>query len=304
MHQEVDGMSFLKRNAVLPERYPEGVTSASSCVSESDIRNWFVQIHNYLVEENYTHILEDPSRIFNSDETYFMVCPKMKPVITPRGARNVYEIDKGNTKLNLTVLFTFSASGVTCPPTLVYPYTRLPALVGRSVPNDWGIGVTPSGWMNGDLFFDYIKNIFYPYLLKLKITFPVILFIDGHSSHVTLEMSNLCSELEIILIFLYPNSTRILQPADVAAFKPLKTLWKKSVLEWRQKNPEQMLTLDRMAPILKDAIHNFSPDGSTAGNGFKACGLYPWDPDAVNYTKCLATKKLELSTIVVHPMKQ
>ena len=235
--------------------------------------------------------MEDPSRIFNSDETYFMVCPKMKTVIAHRGARNVYEIDKANSKLNLTVLFTFSASGVTCPPTLVYPYIRLPAIVGRSVPNDWGIGVTPSGWMNGDLFFDYIKHIFYPYLIKLKITFPVILFIDGHSSHMTLEISKLCSELEIILICLYPNSTRILQPADVAAFKPLKTMWKKSVLEWRQKNPAQMLTLDRIAPILEDAIHNFSRDGTTIRNGFKACGLYPWDPNAVDYTKCLGTKK-------------
>ena len=232
-HNNVPGSgwykSFIKRNAFLSERYPEGVTSASSCVRESDIRNWFVQIHNYLVEENYIHILEDPSRIFNSDETYFMVCSKMKTGIAPRGARNVYEIDKGNAKLNLMVLFTFNASGVTCPPTLVYPYTRLPALVGRSVPNDWGIGVTPRGWMNSDLFFHYIKNIFYLYVIKLKITFLVILFIDGHSSHVTSEISNLCSELEIILICLYPNSTRILQPADVAAFKPLKPLWKKGV---------------------------------------------------------------------------
>ena len=57
------------------------------------------------------------------------------------------------------------------------------------------------------------------------------------------------------------------------------------------KNPAQMLTLDRMAPILKDVIHKFSPDGTTARNGFKACGLYPWDLNAVDYTKCIGTKK-------------
>lgn len=73
--------NFLKRNPEISERFPEVVTSASSCVSENDIRNWFAQIYNYLAKENYLNILEDPSRIFNSDETYFMVCPKMKHVL-------------------------------------------------------------------------------------------------------------------------------------------------------------------------------------------------------------------------------
>jgi len=53
-------------------------------------------------------------------------------------------------------------------------------------------------------------------------------------SHVTMQISNLCTKLWIILICLYSNSTRILQPADIAAFKPSKHLWRKSVLEWRQ----------------------------------------------------------------------
>ncbi|KMQ85800.1 tigger transposable element-derived protein 6-like protein [Lasius niger] len=291
--------SLLRRNPILTERHPEGVTNASSCVSQNDIRNWFKEIYNYLAEHNYLYILEDPRRIFNSDETYFIVCPKMKNVIAPRGTRNVYEIDRGNSKLNLTVLFTFSASGVTTPPTVVFPYKRLPACVGRSVPNDWGIGVTPSGWMNAELFYKYLKNIFYPYLKKEKIEFPVILFVDGHSSHVTLEVSKLCSELEIILICLYPNSTRMLQPADVSAFKPLKSMWKKSVLEWRQQNPTQSLSLDGMAPILKNAVDKFSPDGNTVRNGFKTCGLYPWNPDAVDYTKCLGVKTKNIEAITI-----
>ena len=33
--------SFLIRNSAISERQPEGVTAASSCVSEQDLRNWF-----------------------------------------------------------------------------------------------------------------------------------------------------------------------------------------------------------------------------------------------------------------------
>lgn len=84
-----------------------------------------------------------------------------------------------------------------------------------------------------------------------------------NSSHINLQASNLFSKLEIIVICLYPNATRILQPADVAAFKPIKNLWKKSVLAWRQENPTSILALDRMAPLLKKTIDKFSSDGQT-----------------------------------------
>jgi len=89
----------------------------------------------------------------------FMICPKMKNVIAARGARNVYKIERGSSKLNVTVLFTFNASGIITPPTVIYPYKRLPHVVGCSVPNDWGIGVTPNKWMCEELFLDYLKNI-------------------------------------------------------------------------------------------------------------------------------------------------
>lgn len=145
----------------------------------------------------------------------------------------------------------------------------------------------------------YLKNIFYSYLKKEKTEFFVILFIDGHNSHVTLEISKLCSELEMILICLYPNLTRMLQPADVSTFKSLKSMWKRSVLEWRQQNPTQSLSLDRMVPILKNAVDKFSPDSNTVRN-VKACGLYPWNPDTVNYTKCLGAKTKNIEAITIN----
>ena len=85
----------------------------------------------------------------------------------------------------------------------------------------------------------------------------------------------------------------MLQPADVATFKPMKSMWKKSVLEWRRENPTASLSLDKMAALLAIAIDKFSNDGNIVKNGFKACGLYPWDPNAVDYSKCLGatTKK-------------
>jgi len=86
---------------------------------------------------------------------------------------------------------------------------------------------------------------------------------------VTLEVSKLCSELEIILICLYPNLMRMLQPADVSAFKALKSMWKISF----RVEATQSLSLDRMTPILKNAVDKFLPDGNIVRN-VKVCDLY------------------------------
>lgn len=77
--------------------------------------------------------------------------------------------------------------------------------------------------MKPEVFYEYIANVFHPFLIGHSIQFPIILFVDGHKSHFTYQLRYLCSQLNIILIALYPNATRILQPADVAAFKPLKS---------------------------------------------------------------------------------
>lgn len=278
--------AFLKRHPELTVRKPEPVTPASSRVSESDIRKWFQDIYTYLEEKKFHYILNDPNRVFNGDETNFLLCPQNKKVLAPKGVRNVYEVDCGVAKSALTVMFTFSASGLTVPPLIIYPYIRVPKEIGDSVPKDFAFTNTESGWMKKEIFYEYIANTFYKHLKKLNVDFPVILFVDGHATHLDRRLSDICTQLQIILIALYPNATRILQPADVSTFKPLKDGWKRGVLEWRRNHPTEELTKKHFAPILKMVIDKtVRPDIIT--NGFRACGLYPWNPNAIDYTKCL-----------------
>lgn len=105
------------------------------------------------------------------------------------------------------------------------------------MPGEWGIGLSDNGWMKSEIFIEYVEKNLYPHLKNNNVTFPVILFLDGHRMHLTYQLSQLCTKLEIILICLYPDSTRILQPADVASFRPLKSLWKNGFIQWRRKNP-------------------------------------------------------------------
>lgn len=285
--------AFMRRHPELSVRKPEGVTNASAKVSETDIKKWFQQIEFYLKEKDYCDILRDPSRIFNADETNFQLCPQNKKVLAPKGTKNVYEVDCGKSKANLTVLFTFSAAGETTPPLIIYPYKRMPRDIADSIPEGFTVSCSDTGWMKTELFFEYIANCFYPQLKSRNIKFPVILYVDGHKTHLDRKLSEICSKFQIILIALYPNATRILQPADVSTFKPLKDGWRKGVIAWRRLNPNAELTKREFAPLLKCVLDK-TLNSSIIINGFRACGLFPWNCDAIDFSKCLGKNSGEL----------
>ncbi|XP_011858222.1 PREDICTED: uncharacterized protein LOC105555789 [Vollenhovia emeryi] len=85
--------------------------------------------------------------------------------------------------------------------------------------------------MTSKSFYEYIANVFYPWLLSHKIKLPVILYVDGHSSHLTMPLSEFCRDKGIEVIALPPNATHILQPLDVGFFGPLKKNWLQAVNE-------------------------------------------------------------------------
>lgn len=161
------------------------VTSASAVVSEKDIKKWFHEIEIYLREQNLFEILSDPKRVLNGDETYFLLCAKTGVVLAPKGAKNVYEVDHGQAKTSLTVMFTFRASGELTPPMVIFPCKRLPAEISSKIPTAWGIGLSDNGWMKTEIFCDYIEKVLYPYLIETETVFPVIIFGDGHKTHLT-----------------------------------------------------------------------------------------------------------------------
>lgn len=119
---------------------------------------------------------------------------------------------------------------------VMFSYKRLPAVIIEKVPSSWSVGRSDNGWMTGESFYEYMTNAFYPWCLQNEIQFPIIMYLDGHSSHATMALSDFCIAHGIELISLYPNSTHITQPMDVALFRPLKDAWKKAVCNWRIQN--------------------------------------------------------------------
>jgi len=94
-------------------------------------------------------------------------------------------------------------------------------------------GVSESGWMEGCTFLSRFKKLFIPAVNHLLKTGPVVLFVDGHHSHVTLDVIQYARDKGVHLYCLPPNCTHILQPLDVGTFGPIKSEWKNILQEYR-----------------------------------------------------------------------
>ena len=262
---------FLKRRyKTLALREAEGLSKARGIITKESILKWFRELKIYLEQCNASNILEDSSRIFNDDDTSFVMCPKSGKVLAPKGYKNVYEIKKGSEKKTITVLLVFSADGKTLTPMVVFPFIRPNKAIIDSVPSGWFIGRSESGWMRSETFFEYIANGLNKWVTDNKIKRPILLLVDGHKSHLSIELSQFCDDNEIILYALPPNTTHIMQPADVSVFKPLKTYWKKTIRAWQAKpqNVNCVLTKSTFCPLLKEVFDDESlPE--TIKNGLK-----------------------------------
>ena len=145
----------------------------------------------------------------------------------------------------------FNAMGQYIPPMILFPGKRIRD-VGFSDFLDAVYYTTEPGWMTADAFFQYLQEVD-KFLTTQGITRPVILYVDGHSSHVNLQASHYCKDKQIILYCLLAHATHVLQPCDVSLFGPLKTTWKAEVKNWQMDNLGEPMTKKAFPLVFKRA---------------------------------------------------
>jgi len=196
----------------------------------------------------------------------------------------VYKVVDANEKESMTALFMYSAEGTRAPPIVLYTYSEsVSKKILENCPAGWGIGLSENGWMTTESFCEFIANIFHSWLVTENVQFPVILYLDGHLSHVTIPLVSFCREKQIELIALYPDTTHIMQPLDITVFHPFKDIWKKVVPKWKAENNISRLTKEHFPNVLKKALDSFTEEKKVVQSGFRASGLMPFNPEAVDY---------------------
>ena len=276
---------FNKRHK-LTYRVADKLNKASANITQQNIEGWFHQTSNYIIE--HPEILEammDENRVVNADESMVRLSSSAARVIAPKGVKNLYEVTK-NDKFGLTVMAAFKANGKGLKPFIIYPQERVSKAFDAAFPSDQAnYAVTKSGWMDSTTFCQYLETLERE-IREEGTKFPVILLLDNHSSHTSLEAAETAENLGIKLIFLYPNSTHLLQPADIAIFRCMKSLWRKE--NRVAKRDGVNITKQNFAPLFLTAFSKIP--SSVIRNGFFKSGIFPWNSNNVDYSKCLGKK--------------
>jgi len=83
------------------------------------------------------------------------------------------------------------------------------------------IGVAhPSGWMTENNFVVFIQH----FIRHVKPTHerPVLLLLDNHSSHLSVEAIDICKQNGVVLLSFPPYCSHKLQPIDRSVYGPFK----------------------------------------------------------------------------------
>ena len=168
--------SFVKRHGDITIRTAEPLAYVRFVCSKPEIPNaYFDLLEKTLVDND---LLGQPCLIFNCDESGFPLSPRGPKVAAGIGQKHPTSVT-GN-KGQITVLACCSAGGYAIPPLVIFDRKCLkPELTHGEVPGTM-YGLTDSGWMNGEIFDSWFKHHFLAYAPPAR---PLILLLDGHSSH-------------------------------------------------------------------------------------------------------------------------
>ena len=118
----------------------------------------------------------------------------------------MHETGGGSGQEYITVLDAGSASGVKLPPHIVYKYKHLYNTCCQSGPTGALYGASHSGWMEQANFLPWFEKLFVPAVSHLLSTGPVVLFVDGHNSHISLDLIS-SARSHGIHLFCFPSHT-------------------------------------------------------------------------------------------------
>jgi len=222
------------------------------------------------------NLMNAPAQLYNVDESGIPLDPKAPNVVAKTGTKKVRYRATGR-KGQITIIACASAAGQIIPPTIIFEAKKLNhAWMHGELPGT-SYGCSEKGWITTDLFESWLSEHFLKHAVSAR---PLLLLLDGHSTHNQPEVIRLARDNGILILCLPPHTTHEAQPLDCGVFCPLKAQWRQVVHNFLQSNPGKIVTKFNFNSIFADAwLHSVTP--ANVMGGFKTCGVYPFNPAAI-----------------------
>lgn len=281
--------SFRRRHPNFTLRTAEKLSYARLVVTNRDIMDKYFDLLERTLVDN--KLIDSPAQIFNCDESGLSLDHTPSSVVACKGQKHPRIVTSGNKK-QITVLGCANAAGHALPPLVIFSRKALnQKLTIGEVPGTM-YGLSDNGWMDSEIFENWFLHHF---LLHAPSSRPLLLLLDGHSTHYNPAFINTAAKEGVVVFCLPPYSTHLTQPLD-KLFGPLKSYWNQECQHYMTKNPGKVVTQFDFMQVFSRAWYQ----GMTMPNiisAFKTTGVFPFDRFAIKVVDLPPGSKFDPSAL-------
>ena len=236
------------------------------------------------LEEAYDRHRYPAAYIWNADESGAQAGKNggATLVFARRGTRSVHTTVP-NSREHLTVLSCVNAAGEHIPNFYIFKGKRKQRnYIARCEPKAC-MAMQPNGWMTAFLFSAWISH----FIEIVKERYGIsesnrhLLILDGHGSHVTLEVVQKAKHEGLDIITLPSHTSHRLQPLDISIFKPFKVAFRQYRDKWTIQNKGRGAQKEELAEWVSLGLRKaLTPEKIV--KGFAATGIWPLRPTAMD----------------------
>lgn len=232
-----------------------------------------------------------PDQIFNADETGVNTVPKPTKIIAKTGRKQDGRVVSAERGFNITVTCAITASGQYILPFCLFPRKRMsPVLMKGCLPGSVGYA-NGSGWMDSEHFVKYLEHLVK--FAKPSENRKILLILDNHASHRSLEVITFARDNNVIMVSLPPHISHWLQPLDCCFYSSLKNQHARECDLWLTNHLSQRITINDIIEIFGKAFIR-TVIVEKAIKGFQVTGIVPLDPDIFSEEDYLPSQVTEV----------
>ena len=169
-------------------------------MNSENMKAYFDLLSDVYDEFNFEN---NPESIYNMDETGVPLEPRPPKVVAKWGQKKV-RCCTSEQKCQITVIGCGSATGQVLPPFIIFAAKQLNHSWTLNEVSGSRYGVSDKGWVDQELFYYWLKDYF---LANAASRRPLLLLLDGHSSHFELQSIQFAKENGVVIFCLPPHTT-------------------------------------------------------------------------------------------------
>ena len=190
---------FLRRNPALRLRMGDSTAGVRmDSINSENMDHYFKLLKDTFDQYDFA---SHPELIFNMDETGMPLCPRPPKVVARKGQKKVRYRTSGQ-KSQVTVLACGSATGQVIPPFIIFAGKQISPLWTENEVSGSRFAVSDNGWVDQELFNFWLTDHFLPNAPSGR---PLLLLLDGHSSHFEPYSIQFAMEHNVVIFCLPPT---------------------------------------------------------------------------------------------------